>query len=791
MDRSGRYSMVLNRASARIAQVLLRNRLPLLVAFLVITAVLGYEAFYIKLDAGFSKSIPTNHPYMKIYREYSPQFGGANVVAIGLMSEQGDIFNAQFLAALEHATRDVLAIPGIDQSSVKSLFTPLAVYITVNEVGYQGGRIVPSDFRPTAEQIAGVRQNLLKSSEIGRLVTRKLDGALIYAELADVDPATGLRLDYSEVGRRLEAIREKYERDGITVQIIGFAKFIHDVIEGTATVIAFFAAVILLTAVLLYLYLGSATLSAVTVVAAFFAVVWELGLVRLLGKGIDPLSVLVPFLVFSIGTSHAVQMVNAWRIAFDISEDPVDSARVAFTRLFIPGTTALLTTATGFAIIMVIDIPIIRDLGVIAGLGMTVMIITNKFLLPILLSYSRLGERARERAKRRARYFESHAIWDRLSACADRRVAVPILAMSVVALGLGYYGRETLMVGDAEIGAPELRSAARYNRDVERMLGNFDVGLDELMIVAKTPDYGCTSFRSMYAIDRFHTTMENRPEVKSVKSLSEELRIRTVGNSEGHPKYYELPRNQYSLGGAMRQMELRQRLYNDECSAIPVRIFATDHRAGTLRALTQAIRQYVDPVGSGVRFELAAGNLGVMAATNEAVEKARDIMLLVLYVVVFALCLLTFLSWRMAVCVLVPLVVVSLFAEAVMAWLGIGLKVSTLPVLALGAGVGVDYGIYLFSRVQHALAGGASLRDAYRESLRNTGTAVIFTAVTMTLGVATWVISPLKFQADMGVLLAYMFFVNMIGAVIILPALAAWLLPVRSKINLSSARKTV
>lgn len=787
MELSGKYLRALSRASERLAELLLRNRRFLLVAFVVITAALGYYAFKINLDAGFAKSIPSDHPYMKIYNKYSPQFGGANIVAIGMMSEHGDIFSPEFLSALEHATRDVLAVPGVDQSSVKSLFTPLAVYITVNEVGYQGGRIVPSDFRPTVEQISEVRQNLFKSSEIGRLVTRKLDGALIYAELSDVDHASGRQLDYSEIGDRLEAIRKKYEHDGINVQIIGFAKFIHNVIEGTAAVLAFFVAVMLLTAVLLYLYLGSALLSLVTVAAALIAVVWELGLVQLLGKGVDPLSVLVPFLVFSIGTSHAVQMVNAWRIAFDGTEDSIDSARVAFTRLFIPGTTALLTTATGFAIIMVIDIPIIRELGIIAGLGMVVMIITNKLLLPILLSYSRLGERARERAKRRARFFESHAIWDSLSACAERRVAVPILALSVVALALGWYGRETLMVGDAEVGAPELRSDARYNRDVETMLGNFDVGLDELMVVANTPDYGCTSFRSMYAIDRFHTTMENRFEVKSVASLAEELRVRTVGNSEGHPKYYELPRNQYSLGGAMRQMELRQRLYNDECTAIPVRIFATDHRAETLRVLTQAIKQYDDPVDSGVRFELAAGNLGIMAATNEAVEDARDVMLLVLYVAVFVLCLLTFLSWRMAVCVLVPLIVVSLFAEAVMAWLGIGLKVSTLPVLAMGAGVGVDYGIYLFSRVQQALADGASLRDAYRESLRNTGTAVIFTAVTMTLGVATWIFSPLKFQADMGLLLAYMFFVNMIGAVMILPALAAWLLPVGSKTMLCRA----
>jgi predicted RND superfamily exporter protein len=254
------------------------------------------------------------------------------------------------------------------------------------------------------------------------------------------------------------------------------------------------------------------------------------------------------------------------------------------------------------------------------------------------------------------------------------------------------------------------------------------------------------------------------------------VRVRNIGNNEGNPKFNEIPRDPSAIGGAMRNMELNQKYFNRECTAVPVRVFTADHRASTLEDVIAATEQFESENSTmPLKLRLAAGNAGVMAATNEAVEAARDRMLLTLYVAVTALCFVTFLSWRITACIVIPLIFVSQFAEAVMAWLGIGLKVSTLPVVALGAGVGVDYGIYLFARTQAAMAQGLGLRDAYLRGLQQAGTAVVFTALTMTVGVATWVFSPLKLQADMGLLLAYMFFLNMLGAILILPALAYWL----------------
>jgi len=765
----------LNRLADLLGRWLIARRTILLLVFAGLTLALGYFATQVTFDAGFEKSIPGGHDYMKVYRQYAPIFGGANSVTVVLHRKTGDIFEPEFMRALERLTRTVYSIPGVDQGSIGSLFAPTAIFVTVNEEGFTGGRIVPATFKPRPDDIATVRQNLLKSGEIGRLVSTDLHGALVRFELVEVNPITHQRVDYLEIGKRLEALRTEFQNDDLDVQIIGFSKFITDVIDGARVVFLFFGVAFIITAILLYFFCGSAVITIIALLVALDAVVWQLGIIHLAGYGIDPLSILVPFLIFSIGVSHAVQMTNAWRLAMVGGATPAVAALEAFRRLFIPGTTALLANAVGFAVIMLIDIPIIHELGISASIGVAVMIITNKFLLPALLSFLRMSPAQLRKSRVRAERWDNHSIWKVVSACADRRRAIPILLIGFIILGLGVLARNQLIVGDAGAGAPELRPTARYNLDIASIVANFNVGIDEFTVIAElTGD--CNNFDSMYALDRYAVALESLPSVKSVDSLARQVRVRNIGNSEGNPRFNEIPRDPSAIGGAMRNMELNQKYFNRECTAIPVRVFTVDHRASTLAEIIEATKRFEkENQGMPVKLRLAAGNAGVMAATNEAVEAARDRMLLTLYVAVTVLCFVTFLSWRITACIVIPLIFVSQFAEAVMAWLGIGLKVSTLPVVALGAGVGVDYGIYLFARTQAAMAQGLALRDAFLRGLQQAGTAVVFTALTMTVGVATWVFSPLKLQADMGLLLAYMFFLNMLGAILILPALASWL----------------
>ena len=207
------YASGMARVSAWLADWLIRRRVPMLVVLSLITVFLGYHASFLRMDPGFTKSIPLGHPYMKTYEKYTDQFGGANVVIVALMQKEGDIFNVDFFKMLETATSDVLFIKGVDRSSVTSLFTPNVDYVLVNEEGFVGHRVVEPDFKPSPEAIEQVRRNLLVSQHVGRLVSHDFKGALIRAELVDKDPATGKPLDYSEVAAALEQIRARYTTD--------------------------------------------------------------------------------------------------------------------------------------------------------------------------------------------------------------------------------------------------------------------------------------------------------------------------------------------------------------------------------------------------------------------------------------------------------------------------------------------------------------------------------------------------------------------------------------------------
>ena len=781
------YSVALARFSARLAEWQIRHRLPLLGLFVLITLMLGYYASFLRMNPGFDKSIPAHHEYVQIYDEYGPVFGGANVVIVALIQKQGDIFNVDFFNRLDNATQDLLLMTGVDRSSTMSLFTPQVNFVAVNEEGFIGYRIVKPDFSANLEDIREVERNLLQSSYIGRLVTPDFRGALVRAELVEWNPVTGERLDYTEVAAQLDLMRARYESDNIDVHIIGFAKLIDNIIDAALGVVQFFALALAITAVLLYFYSSSLQITALVLLVSVTAVVWQLGLVQLLGFGIDPMSILVVFLILSIGISHAVQMTNAWKLEMVAGATNRDAAKGAFTKLFIPGATALLTLAVGFAVIMLVDIPILFELGITASIGASVMLITNKFMLPGLLSWASMRPGTLAKIRQRNERPE-RPLFRFLASFADRRRGSGVLLVAALLLVFGWWRSGALIVGDSQAGAPEFWPDARYNQDINAVVSNFFFGLDELTVIVEMDADGCVDHDTVDRIDEFVWQMGNVEGVQVVRSLTNVMKQRTVGNSEGHPKFFALPRTKVGLASSLRGLELNTKLFNDRCDALPVRILLADHRAETLVRATDAVKAFESEFGrDGLHFRLASGPAGVMAAVNESVRASEWPMKAALFPAVALLTYLTFMSLPGTLCVLLPLALVSYLADSVMVMMGIGLKVSTLPVIALGVGVGVDYGIYLFARTQEFLRQGMTLQEAYYHALESAGTAVMFTAITLTIGVATWGFSALKFQADMGLLLAYMFFVNMVAALLVLPALAAWLVPTSALLSSSES----
>lgn len=815
------------------------NRGVVLAVFGVITLGFLWAATQLSIDAGFRKQLPLKHEYMKTFLDYEVEFGGTNRILIALVDKQGDMFNKSFLTALEGVTDEVGLIKdeggrGVDQSRVRSIFTPNQRYIVVTEEGFEGDNVWPSrlpyafgsmasGFDPSPEEMAILKRNIERAGIVGRLVAKDFSGALVQAELVPELGPNGEKLNYKQIAAQLEDIRSKYEQGNVEVRIIGFTKIVDDIAKGAGSVVQFFAITVAFTWLLLFIYSTSGKLASLTVLAALVSVIWMLGALRLMGFGIDPLNILTPFLIFAIAVSHGEQMINRFRgqiffggleegtpeeLASRHGVEPREAAVRAFRSLLVPGLVALVAGCIGFAVILRIEVQIIRELAITATVGVGLTAFTNLILLPVLLSYTRLRNLERKRGYRLRQLTAFDKIWELLTHFSRRGVALVVILIGATVWFFAHRYSEQIMVGDAQRGVAELKADSRYNRDADVITSKFSLGIDIINVIAEVEPNACTeSHQVMEIIDRFAWHLRNVEGVTKVITLADAGKMVWAANNFGSLRWRVMPRQPANAAVALRMIETDTGLMNEiTCTAMPLMVFTDDHRSDTIDRVVAAVKTFraenkvfdenfqvkleaakqqaaqaeangeLYTPSDAVNFRLATGNVGVAAATNDEVRASKQAIVYGVYLAVFVMCLVSFRNPLAALCITLPLVLVTALGEALMTKLGIGLKVNTLTVIALGVGIGVDYAIYIFARMAELMKQGKSLSQSYFEALKTTGIAIFYTALTLAAGVATWMFSALKFQADMGILLTFMFVVNMIAAMIFLPALCRWFL---------------
>jgi predicted RND superfamily exporter protein len=771
-----------NQSSGNLLERLMFNhRLVVVMSCLLVTVVLGLQMGKLRLAASFEKMIPTGHPYIANFLAHKSDLVGlGNSVRVAVENTQGTIYDAQYLDVLRKLNDDLFLVPAVERPYMKSLWTPATRWVGVTEEGLDGGPVMPDNYDGSSESLAQVRANVERSGEIGQLVSNDFKSSVILVPLMERDPKTGDRIDYHQLGQRLEMLRAKYETKQIRIYITGFAKVVADLIDGLTQVLVFFGVAIVICMAVLYWYTRCVRSTLLVVSCSLVAVTWLLGLLPLLGYELDPYSILVPFLVFAIGMSHGAQKMNGIMQDVGRGTHKLVAARYTFRRLFLAGLTALLADAVGFAVLMVIQIRVIQDLAVTASIGVAVLIFTNLVLLPILLSYTGVSSKAAQRSLAAEAVdaedpaHRKHPFWAFLDRFTERRfawLAVAVtLTLGAAALAVGAH----LKIGDLDPGAPELRPDSRYNLDNAFMAKNYASSSDVYVVMIKTDQYQCANYETLVKVDDLELRLQQLPGVESTNSLANQTKFAAAGMNEGSLLWFDIPRSQDLINSIVTRAP--RELFNQNCDFLTLYAYLKDHKADTLESVVALVDQFSkDNNSDKAKFLQAAGNSGVEAATNIVVRKANREMLLLVYGAVILLAFITFRSWRAVVCAVVPLVLTSLLCEALMVWLGIGVKVATLPVIALGVGIGVDYALYVMTVTLNEIRAGHSLSMAYYKALLFTGKVVVLTGLTLGIAVATWALSPIKFQADMGILLAFMFVWNMLGALILLPALGALL----------------
>ncbi len=765
------------RAVQRVEQAAFRHRAALLAVLVLFTAAMAWFAVQLRMEAGFDKQMPAGHEYIATFQQYRNDVLGANRLNIVVKARQGSIWNPQALKRIYEVTQAVTYLPHVQRLGVSSIWTPNSFVNEITEDGFRADPLIDSTITPeqlTPEAIANIRRAASQGGFLGTLVSRDETSAMVTAELLEYD-ADNQKLDYVAYNHLLEdRIRAKFEDAGFEIQIIGFAKQIGDIADGARSVLKFCAIALVLTALAVYWYCRSLRFTLLPIVCSLTSLVWQFGTLKLLGFGLDPLGVLVPFLVFAIGVSHGVQQINFIVRQISHGRSNYDACRDSFTGLLIPGTLALVTAFVSFVTLLLIPIPMVRELAITASLGVAYKIVTNLVMLPVAASYFDVGKRYADSA---LVLREKRSHWLRtLARVAEPRNALAVLAVTAAVFAAAAWQSRDRVVGTLQPGAPELREDSRFNRDAVAISSSYDTGLDWITVIFEAPANSCENPNVGLYQDRFTWAMQPVEGVLSVASYSGQLRLYNEGYNEGNPKMAVVPLDPGNYAALSTEISRIPGTMRKDCSMTAVHLFLTDHKATTIQRVIDAVKRFrSEHPMPGMQIRLASGNAGVLAAIDDEVEKSELPMMLYVYAAIVVLVFAVYRDLRAVVACCLPLTVGTFIGYWFMKELQIGLTVATLPVMVLAVGIGVDYAFYIYNRLLMHLANGQPMVKAVEHSILEVGTATIFTAITLAIGVATWSFSQLKFQADMGKLLAFMFMVNMVMAMTALPAVAVWL----------------
>lgn len=828
-------------------KLIFNHRLLWLFVITALTCYFTYETSRIKIDARFEKMLPMQHEYLKNMFSHLDDLTQKGLsFKIAIENKNGDIFDKEYLQMVGDVNDRVSALNGVDKTTLRSLWAPSVRWLAVTPQGFEGDRMIPGDYDGSPEALELVRTNVLRSTEIGRLIADNFKSSVVEAyvfpaypmddpvqedtqikihnidslgsylknKLIANDPhKAGDTVDFKDFGAKLDLIREQINTQyngKYRLYIIGEPKMLGDLISGSSEIVKFGLVAMAITIILLFLYARSWRAALMPLITSLIAVIWMLGLLSIMARfsmpygkvmvgdhnievfgGIGVFSMLVPFLLVAIGVSHSVQFVNAMAIEMSHGHNKLMACRRAFRSNYLPGITALLTNAFSFLTMMLIPISAIKELALTAAIGTGVLMVLKLMLLPILLSYAGIstsGVRHMQLKKG-----DHPAQWLFLSKFTEKKWASVAVIFAIFLTAYSLYARQSLQIGDINTGVPELRPDSVYNKDNGFITSNYATSSDLFVVMMTTHPGECFKQKNMAAMDNLEWALQNVDGVQSTASAAYVAKNFIAGLTEGHIKWMNLGRNQGAMDGAFN-LTAEMGLINEKCNFAPVVAFLTDHKAATLNRVAEAAKKFAAENNTpDIQFLLATGNAGISAAVNQEIESAQSKMLWLVYGVVALLVFFTFPSIKALLCIMVPLGLTSILCEALMAQLGIGVKVATLPVITLGVGVGVDYGIYIYSRMESYFKEGKGLKEAYLSTLETTGKAVSFTGFTLAFGVATWYWSAIEFQKDMGILLVFMFLWNMVGSLTLLPALAYFfrLGPVKQKSTLGTTRNDV
>ena len=757
----------------KIASAVLRYRTLFLIIITVLTVFFGWRAVHLKLSYDFEKLLPRSHPYVKTYKEFQETFGGANLITIEVAVKQGDIFNHETLNKIRKITDDIQFVPGIDRYKVISIGAKKIKETKATAWGMEKSPLLWPDVPQTPDRIQGLRRACMSDDSIyGILVSVDGKAALIMADVYEKG------VDYQKIYKEIRKVTDREVDPNTTVHVCGEPIVVGEVIKAMPKIIWIFGISMILVLGILYLHFMNLRIPLLHITVSGATTLWGLGMMEILHFTLNPMTTMVPFLLMVISISHANQLIIRYVEKSALrGQGGIEAAEEALGEILKPGVAALGTNLAGFSVLAIIPIGAIQELAITASIGMCCAVIRDLTLLPILLSRMKnLG--AHHNSKHfvgglfeKAMTRISHSVFNKT----ERMVSLGIM---VVLFGSGLYFARHMDIGSLHPGSPLFWETSRYNLDSKKINEDF-YGTDAMSVVIQGEKGVLRDPALLALMETYQRFITGLPKVGGAISLVDVVKNINQKVHEDDPVWFVIPSTPKEVGGAYQLFYTGadpgdfEIFGTGELDSANIRVFFKDHTASTIRVALDETKRFFarNPPPGKAQVRLAGGLIGVLGAIGEVLEKYHMEATVLSFVVICLVVFLTFRSVMAVALICVPLGMVSVMSFAFMKLCHIELDINTLPIAALGMGLCVDYGIYLYGKIRSETARGGEFREVLDRAMVSCGSAVIVTGTTFTLGVIPWIFSDLRFQATMGVLLAFLFIMNMITSILVLPIL--------------------
>ncbi len=768
----------------KFSELIVRHRVSILILIGLITAFFLYECTHLTLKADFNSLLPQKHPFIKVHNMIRNIFGGANQVLIMVQVRKGDIFNQKTLEKVQWITREAEKIPGVDPYKIRSLASSKLKDFKFSAGSMAINTLMFPDLPKNDQEMQELKDKIFSNPRYyGQYVAYDSKKTLVMVDFFEQD------LDYNTIFKMLSSIREHTEDENHIISIGGEPMHMGYVYQSTPEVLGIIAVTICAVIIMLFVYYRSMRAVIAPLLAAAISTVWGLGFMGLMRYNLDPLILVIPFFLALMTVPHAMQCITRFMEEYEQVRNMKQAAAQTIEALFLPGVTSVVTDALGIALVAIASIPILIDIAITSVFWcIAAATILSLIMTPLLLSFIPESKRLRKALEEKMEHNRSDYRTRLLSAIGNwipqkGKWYIVILAVIISSVGI-FYARQ-IQIGDFMPGSSILWPFHRYNKDAFRITFSIPL-LNPLYIIVEGTEGGYISKGStLREIDKFQRYIAKHDRVMFTYSIANNLPGFFMSSNEDDPQWCHLPKDDRTLSFICRRLLYAgepgtwDRYVDMQDKYGNIVVYCRDKMPATVQSITDYIKKYLEqtPGPPGGKYLLAGGAVGVQAGIRDVIADSQVLNLVLALSGVFLFCVLVFRSLWAGVILVLPLTVANVITFALMGAFHIGLTTNTYPIASIGIGFGVDYGIYLMSRLIEERKKGYVLNEAIRQALTTSGRAVFQVSTTLTVGLLLWMFSALKFQAEMGVLLAILLLLNMLGAIFLVPTLICFIKP--------------